>query len=114
MYVKRNNLISDLSSHISTIILESFFCGPISRLERHTPRLWGDFGPHPYPSPEHIRLFLVEMSAGEGFRMAKNRLSEKEHPLNLFFFRFLGKCPNSGPYVRKKLFERIDENKKYR
>jgi hypothetical protein len=35
--------------------------------------------------PEHDRLFLVEMSAGEGIRMSKNMLSGEKHPLNMFF-----------------------------
>jgi hypothetical protein len=35
--------------------------------------------------PEHDRLFLVEMSAGEGIRISKNRLSGEKHTLNLFF-----------------------------
>jgi hypothetical protein len=34
--------------------------------------------------PEQNRFFIVEMSAGEGNRMSRNRLSGEKHPLSLF------------------------------
>jgi hypothetical protein len=42
------------------------------------------FGPHPCPLPNFAAL-LVEMPAGEGIGMSKNRSNVEKHPFDLFF-----------------------------
>jgi hypothetical protein len=80
---------------IITILLESFLFVQ-SIYQNCAYNEYGDCsGPHPCPSaygmlrdPEHDRLLLVVMSAGEGIRISKNGLSGENHPLNPFFVDF--------------------------